>query len=325
MNRRERVLAALDGKRVDRVPFTMWRHFHLQAQTAEGLAKATLRFYRQYELDMIVLTPCPFYMAEGWGVDIRFFGSDDLAPYMAKPAIARATDWRALPLLDVNASSLRREIEAVRQIRGQLGEEDAPLVIPLFSPLTTADVLCNGRVVEDMRSFRNDLRSALGIISAATREFALACLEAGADGFLFVTRLASQDKMRAREHRDFGQQFDLQVLGPIKQAAVRILHLDTEHAFFDLTSRYPVQAVCWETWRSDPSLSTVRRQVRCSLMGGLNRVTFASGSVEDIKAQIADAISATDGWRLLLSASGPLPPDSQEELLAAVSEAIGEL
>jgi len=112
------------------------------------------------------------------------------------------------------------------------------------------------------------------------------------------------------------------VLTSLDRAAIRILHLVGERLFFDLADRYPVQAVCWETWRSDPSLNGARRQVRCALMGGLNPMTFSGGSVADVKDQVVDAIAQTGGWYLLIAPSGPLPPDSREKLLTAVREAV---
>jgi uroporphyrinogen decarboxylase len=309
---------------VDHVPFAIWRHFYYQAQTANGLAQSTLDFYHRYNVDLIVLAPSPYYMAEGWGADVRSFSTDDTAPYIVSPTVARLSDWRDLPALDVSGSSLDREVEAVRQIRAQLGEDDAPLIVPLYSPLTTADLLCNGRIIEDVQSFSNDLRSALEVIANATSEFASACLDAGADGFVFVSRLAGQEKMRKRAHRDFGEQYDLQVLNRLGGAAIRILHLSVERPFFDLASRYPVQAVCWETWRADPSLSAASNQFRGTLMGGLNPLTFSGGSVDDVRQQIADAIEQTGGWRFVLAPSGPLPTDSREELLSAVYQIVAE-
>jgi uroporphyrinogen decarboxylase len=324
MNKRERVYAALDGRSVDRVPFTMWRHFYYQAQTANGLAQSTLDFYRRYNLDLIVLAPGSYYMAEGWGADVRSFSTDDTAPYIVSPRVARVSDWRHLPALEVADSSLVREVEAVGQIRSQLGKEDAPLIVPLYSPLTTADLLCNGRIIEDVQTFSNDLRAALGAIADATSQFALACLDAGADGYMFISRLASQDKMRKRAYRDFGEQYDLQVLNRLRGAEIRILHLGIERPYFDLASRYPVGVVCWETWRADPSLSAASNQFRGALMGGLNPMTFSSGSVDDIQQQIADAIEQTGGWRFVLAPSGPLPADSREEMLAAVHQTVVE-
>ena len=325
MNKRQRVLAALEGHSVDRVPFAMWRHFYLQSQTVEGLVRSTLDYYGHYDMDVIVLTPGPFYMAEAWGADARSFHTDDMPPYLVGPFVQRATDWRQLPELDVPNSSLQREIEAVRAVRSRLGDEDAPLVVRIPSPLATADMLCDGRVLRDMRSFSNDLRSALQVIAAATAQFALACLEAGADGYLFFSHLASREKMRLREYRDFGVQFDLQVLAPLAAAEIRLLHLEAPSPFVDTADRYPVQAVCWETWRSEPSLSSASHQFRGALMGGLNPLTFTDGSVADVREQIADAIAQTGGWRFMLSPSSALPADSRDELLMAVRQVVTDM
>ena len=78
MNKRERVLAALDGRPVDKVPFTIWRHFYAQDRTAQDLARATISFYRRYDPDIIVMLPGPLYMAEAWAIDIRSFGNDEI-------------------------------------------------------------------------------------------------------------------------------------------------------------------------------------------------------------------------------------------------------
>jgi uroporphyrinogen decarboxylase len=303
----------------------MWRYYYLQAQTTQGLVRATLDFYRRYSLDLIVLMPGPYYMAEAWGIDVRSFGTDDTAPYIASPTIARVSDWRNLPRLDVSASSLRREIDAVRQLRTQLGDEDALFIVPIYSPLTTADFLCNGRIIEDVQSFSNDLRAALGVIADVTGEFGRACLDAGADGYLFISTLAGQSKIRKRAYRDFGQAYDRQVLDQLRGAEIRLLHLTVERPFFELAARYGVQAVCWETWQSDPSIADARNQFRGALMGGLNPQTFVGGSENDVRHQITHAVEQSGGWRFLLSPSGPLPTESRAELLATVHQTLVEL
>ncbi|MBN1933219.1 MAG: hypothetical protein JW934_01070 [Anaerolineae bacterium] len=323
MDKRERVMAALGGRPVDRTPFTMWRHFYAQDRTAQGLARATVDFYRHYNSDLIVMMPGPFYMAEAWGMDIRTFGNDEAAPYVVTATVGRATEWRLLPELDVGGSSLQREIDAVRIAKSMLRTQGAPLLFPLYSPLTTANMLCDGRVLDDLRSFSNDLRSGLGLIAAATIALGQACLDAGVDGFMLINRLASRNEMRPREYRDFVLEFDRQVLGAlIPRAGVRILSLPGENLFFDQVGQYDVQAVNWETWRSDPSLASARRQVRCGLMGGLNPQTFVNGSVRDVRGQVADAVEQTNGRQLIIAPSGVLPADSRDELLLAVSEAV---
>ena len=321
MEQRERVLAALSGQPVDRVPLALWKHYHRQSRTAEGLTQATVAFYRQYRPDLLTLTPSSLYLAEAWGADVRSFGDDDIPPYMASAFVTQATDWRALPELQVAGTLLEREIEAVRRVRSELGP-DVPLIVPLFSPLTAADQLSNGRIVSDLRSFPNDVRSGLATIALATRSFARACLQAGADGYLFINRLAYGNVLRARERNDFGQRFDLEVLDTLAQSAIRILFLEGEQPYLDLADRYPVQVVCWETWRASPSMADARRQVRCGMMGGLNPTILVDGSTEDVRAQVQAALEQSGGWHLILAPTGPLLPHSRNDLIAAVHRAI---
>lgn len=317
MNKRERVMAALEGRIVDRLPFALWRHFYAQDRTAQGLARATVNLYRHCDADLIVMMPGPLYMAEAWGADIRTFGSDDIPPYIVTPTVGRATDWRQFPELDIANSSLQREIEAVRIARSLLTPEDAPLILALYSPLTTANQLCAGRLLEDLRSFSNDLRSGLARIAQATIALGRACLNAGADGFMLINDQLCHDRLRPREYRELIE-FDRQVLQGLAQASIRILSLPGENPVFEQVRQYDVHAIHWATWRSTPSLAAARQQVECCLMGGLNEQTFANGSPRDLQSQIADAIRQTDGRRLIIAPGGPLPPDSHDELIAAV-------
>ena len=331
MEQRERVFAALNGSRVDRVPLALWKHHYHRDQTAEGLARATLDVLRQYGPDLLILTPSPFYLAQAWDLDVRGFGQDDVAPHLAGAAVARPTDWRSLPEPGLRGSSLQRELHALRLVRQALGTE-MPLLVVVYSPLTTADLLCDGRIRDDLRTFGNDVRAGLGVIAALTRAFARAALEAGADGLLYCSRWADQETLRAREHRDFGQRYDLEVLeavaaGPPTGAAGRdgplnVLYLEGKQPNLELAERYPVQAVCWETWRATPSLAAARRQLRCSLMGGINPMTFVSGRAADVQAQVQAALSQTGGWGLLLAPTGPLPPRARPELLTALRNAL---
>lgn len=332
MEQRERVLAALNGQPVDRVPLALWRHHHYQSQTAEGLARATVAFYRQYRPDLLALTPSLFYMAEAWGAAVRSFSSDDLPPVLAGAYVGRATDWRALAELKLAGSSLQREIDAVRLVRAELGP-DVPLIVPLYSPLTTAHMLSNGRIVADLRSFSSDVRSGLATIAALTRDLARACLDAGADGYLWIKTLdgggareglRAREQLRAREHRDFGQPFDLEVLEALASSAIRVLFLEGEHPLLDLADRYPVQAVCWETWRAAPSMADARRQMRRGMMGGINPTTLVEGTVEDVRAQVRAALEQSEGWHLVLAPTGPLPPRARNDLIAALHRAIRE-
>ena len=49
MTKRERVMAALGGKPVDRVPLAFWLHNFATENTAEGLAVETLRLAQTFD------------------------------------------------------------------------------------------------------------------------------------------------------------------------------------------------------------------------------------------------------------------------------------
>jgi uroporphyrinogen decarboxylase len=224
-------------------------------------------------------------------------------------------------------SSVQRELGALRLARAELGPE-LPLLILVESPLTTADILCNGRLRGDLRTFGNDVRAGLRVIASFTGAFVQAALEAGADGILFCSRWSGKEALRTREFRDYAQPFDQQVLqaaaGTPSEAdgPLNVLYLEGAQPKLALAERYPVQAVCWETWRAAPSLEAARRQVRCGLMGGLDPATLESGDEADLQAQVQSALEQTGGWRLILAPTGPLPPRTRPELVAALHAAL---
>lgn len=324
MDRRARVLAALGGRPVDRIPFAAWRCAYLQAETAQGLARSTLDLFQCCDLDLLVLSPGPYYLAEAWGADVRSFRSDALAPYLGAAAIPHPTAWRRLPPLELLASSLRRELDAVRLVRSQLGV-DPPLVIRVPSPLGTADALCSGRILSDLRAYPGDVRAGLNTIAAGTAQFLHACLEAGADGVFFVVPFSSPGAMRPRESRAYHLDVDLDVLEALGDTALCVLYLEAEDPDLDLAARYPAHALGWQAGPASPSLTQVGSSFRGACLGGLDPGTFSAGSVEDLRAQITAALSQTGGWRLILAPAGALPPDARPEWLAAATGILDEL
>ena len=83
MTKRERVMAAVEGRPVDRVPFSLWYHFRLDPPAGEGMAQAELEFYRKYSPDLFkVMHDIPYEMPPD------------------RPQIEQSNDWRRLPVLD---------------------------------------------------------------------------------------------------------------------------------------------------------------------------------------------------------------------------------
>ncbi len=116
MTKWERVEAALHGAEVDRVPISLWKHYHLQDRSPKQLAEVTLALYHQFDIDLIKLTPSGLYPIQDWGATIQFGRDDDFLPLAVQPVITSADDWEALPGLDVSkgASAARTGHDPLR-------------------------------------------------------------------------------------------------------------------------------------------------------------------------------------------------------------------
>src|ERR1700674_2737571 len=67
MSKRERVLGALSGKDVDRVPISIWGHFPSDPHRASDLARLTVENQRRYDWDFVKMMPSGMYWPEALG------------------------------------------------------------------------------------------------------------------------------------------------------------------------------------------------------------------------------------------------------------------
>ena len=83
MTKRERVLAAVARRAVDRPPVAFWRHAPDVDHTAEGLAEAMLAFHRRWDLDLIKVMSSGVYCVEDWGCRVAPISGRPTAPSSA--------------------------------------------------------------------------------------------------------------------------------------------------------------------------------------------------------------------------------------------------
>lgn len=326
MKKRERVYAALRREPVDRPPVSLWRHYHKQDQTPEGLAQASLEFSRRYDLDLIKVTPSGLYAIEDWGASIRRSNHDDTPPQLKRPVVSQPDDWSRLAALSATQGALGRELQALGAIRAGLPPGDPPVLMTLFSPLTLAYKLTGnvaGVIQEHVRDYPRDLHFGLATIAETTARFAAAALAARADGFFFATQLARSSLLTPEEYQNFGVQYDVLVLEyAAQQTDLIILHLHGKDTFFDLVHHYPVAAVSWHHSETAPSLGEALLHTSKALMGGLDRDLLASGSPQAVAEQVLDARRQTSDRGLILAPACVLLPETPEaNLQAAIQSA----
>ncbi len=321
MNKRERVYAALEGEPVDRVPLCLWRHFHKQDQTPAGLASATLAFYRRYDFDLVKMTPSGFYAIEDWGGQVVYSKEDDQPPSLKKPVIKKPEDWRNLPALSATEGSYGRTLEAVKLVADQLEEENVPVLMTLFSPLTIAYKLAGDTLLDHLQHHSTDVQIGLATIAETTSRFADMVLESGADGIFFASQLSRSDMLTPEMCQHFVVRYDLIALERVPlQPAPLILHLHGQNVYFDTVNQYPAHAVSWHNHKTGPSLPEALALTDKTLFAGLDRDVLERGTPAEVGAQVREAIEQTGGKRLIIAPSCVVPPATSEANLQAAVE-----
>ena len=326
MSKWERVEAALNRAEVDRIPVSLWKHYHLQDRAPGQLAEVTLRLYRQFDFDLIKLTPSGLYPIQDWGATIQFGRDDDFLPLAVQPVIQQASDWETLPKLDVHSGALRRELETIQHVAAGLDGE-APFMMTLFSPLNIAYKLCGDKVsgelvVDYMRQSPQALHAGLTVIRDVVIEYAAACMEAGASGFFFATQMATNDLMTRAEFEEFGRAYDLQVLEALQgKSRITMLHVCKQNLMFDLVVDYPVDVINWAVHTSGTSLSDARAMTDTPLAGGLSLDTLLNGTPDDVVTEARNAIAEAGRTGFMLAPDCVIKGPSPDTNLAAVRAA----
>jgi uroporphyrinogen decarboxylase len=194
----------------------------------------------------------------------------------------------------------------------------------IFSPLAIAACLAgnqNEPVLHTMREDRSSLHSALRVITETFTTFANACLEYGASGIFYTTNgWASQSLLTPDQYREFGEQYDLELLNAIKRARLNILHNCGTHIYFDQLSPYPVHALSWAaTEEGNPGLLDGRKRSGKAVMGGLSQQSILKkGSPAQVRDEIGLILEQTGGHGLLLAPGCAISSETPSKNLDAV-------
>ena len=327
MTKWERIDAALQGAEVDRVPISLWKHYHLQDRAPGQLAEVTLNLHRQFETDLIKLTPSGLYPIQDWGATIQFGRDDDFLPLAPRPVINSADEWETLPRLDVHKGALRRELETIHHVAAGL-EGSAPFMMTIFSPLCIAYKLCGDklsgrRLVDDIRQAPRQLHAGLCVIRDVVIEYAAACLEAGASGVFFATQMATHDLMTPEEYQEFGRAYDLPVLDSLAgRSRVTMLHVCGQNLLFDLVADYPVHVINWAACDSGVTLSMARQMTDTPLAAGLCLDLLLNGTEDEVADQARDAIAEAGPRGFILAPDCVIKGPTPDANLAAVRRAV---
>ncbi len=309
----ERVRAALKGEQVDRVPFCFWHHFKPQG-SGERMADLTMEFFVQkFNLDIVKIMP-----------DLPYPQPDE--------PLVEAEQLRFLPRLDLDTPMFSEQLKCIRLLRARLGD-DYPLILTLFSPMTTAlRFMGKQRAVEEARRNPDAFGEGLGTVASNLRRLTEGAIEAGASGVFFSCMGATNADFTRDEYINYALPYDEIALRGAAGGWLNIVHVHADPAqtddqlYFDLFTDYPVSVMSWSDRLTGPSLSEALSLTSKCLMGGLHeRGPLTHGDESAIDNEIMAAVSQTKGRRLILANGCSIPDDNPEEWLHVARRLVDNL
>lgn len=299
--KRERLMACIHDRPVDRPPVALWRHWPVDDQKPDSLARATIGFQQQFDFDFVKVTPSSSFCLKDWGATDswqgHYHGTRDYGPRMVRSI----EDWFELRPLLPTEGSLGAQLEALRLIRKGLGP-DVPVIQTVFSPLSQAkNLVGQDALLAQLRQHPEAVEVGLRVIAETTCRFVEAALRLGIDGIFYAVQHCQAHLLGAEEYCRFGRPYDLEVFEYAAGAWLNVLHLHGLNVYFDLVADYPVQIINWHDRETSPSLSEGQQRFRGAVCGGLRQEeTLMLGTPAQVRAEVQDAIAVTGGRRLVI-------------------------
>ena len=260
----DRVLAVMQRKIPDRVPWALWGHFpackwlngyswEKTTRDGEESAKAHMALLREldYSMDLLKVTPYYRFMAMQWGSSFEFINNEEEAA--TKEVIVKKTkDWEKLWVLDPK-KELREFVRCNEILARDLRR--MPFIYTIPSPIIQAmnGVSTPEQVLRDMKENPDALKQGLKTITETTVEFAKACVDAGASGIFFGIGGGGRiwKALDQKQLEEYALGYDKKVLDAVN-CPIKLMHICStregnpeklmEAGWF---KKYPVTAINW--------------------------------------------------------------------------------
>lgn len=307
MTKRERVIAAVKGQEVDRIPVGFWYHFALNDPSGKDLANAELEFVEKYDPDFLKVMH-----------DLKL----DLPDGMT--SIDKPEDWYTLSPLDPCEGNFAEQLKTLRYIRRGL-KEDMCVIDTVFGPYASANKLCGKRLMEHIKADPEAVKVGLRAIAVSLAEYAQAWIEASGDGIFFALDGAQRSNMSSEDYARFFAPLDHMVLdAAMKKGSFNVLHLHGADIPFEKLHNLPCHVINWGDRTTEPSLSDARAIHKGCIAGGINETSIGAKRPEEVLAEAKSAIQEAGALGFILTPGCAVPTDIPEANLRAIRQAVGE-
>jgi MtaA/CmuA family methyltransferase len=332
MNSKERCLAAINGKPVDRVPvfpllmFLSAKHaginYKTYATNGSAMADSQVNMYRKFGIDAITACSDAFRVSADLGGEMAY--PEMAPPHLMKPLVQGISDLKKLGRPDPNRKGCRMadRTQAVREMVKAVGNEC--LVLGWIDmPFAEACSLCG--VTEFMMLIMDDPPTAHAILEFLTLidvDFSLSQVEAGAH--MIGAGDAAASLISPELYREFALPYEKRISEAIHRAGSLVkLHIcgNTNALLDDM-----VRSDC-DLFNVDHMVDLVRaaevygRAGKC-FKGNLNPVTdMLQATPEQCLKRARECIQTAIGKRFMLSPGCEVPGGVTDQVFTAFCKA----
>ena len=318
MNKRERVLAAMNLQPVDRPPVGFWFHFQAEQGVGAACVQAHLDYYNHIDVDMVKIM-CDSYF--------------DYPNPVAK-AVKEPKDWYAMKPLGKDSPFIREQVERARAVKAGL-KDDMVVIYNVFAPFSLIRFgVGDDLVMDHLRREPAAIAYALDVIAEDCCTLSeLLITDAGIDGIYYCVQGGEKNRFTPEEYRRLITPTDKRVLEHANRLSdTNVLHCCGWAGIpnnLEVWQDYPAKAVNWACSVENMNLVEGMQFFggRCVLGGFDNRPqgVLYSGTREEVEAETARLIQRAGKTGVILGADCTLPATVDVNRFNWVVEAAGRM
>lgn len=325
MNKKERVLAAMNGREVDHVPVGFWHHFPNPDFMDDNGAKAHLEYLRATDIDLLKIM-------------------DDAISSYPCGEIQVPEDWRNIKPMEKNDPWIERHVDRAKRITEALKDSEICTFYTVFMPFSAGRFGCEqyapGITFADekiTRHMKEDAESVLVGLDAITESLLTLAErlvnEAGVTGLYLPLHGAEMGRFSSEEYTKWLRPVDLKMINGVNEITPNnILHCcGYSGVKNDLTlwQDYPCRVINWAAFVDELPLPEGKhfffgRTCMAGFENTKDGILYAGTEVE-VKDYTKKLITEFGKTGLILGADCTIPADIAPERIRWVAEAAREI
>lgn len=314
MNKKERVLNAIKGEEVDRVPTGFSLHFSEEEYFGQAAVDAHLEFFKETDTDIIKIM------------------NDNLVPCIYD--IKVSSDWNQVKNLSMKDKFITRQIELVKRILDKV-DYDAFSVGTIHGSVASVlhaieckygyekgRELITSHIREDSKPMFEAFEHITDIMSQLSQKY----IELGLDG-VYYAALGERQYFTDEEFSNYIAPFEKKILGAVRdKGGYNIFHICKDNLDLNIYKDYEdlIDVLNWGVYEGEVSLEEGRKLFpNTTIMGGLKNRSgvLVEGSYEEIQQQVSSLIKSFGKKKFILGADCTLPSEIPYERIRQVVEA----